>query len=162
MAIPDFNEHGLLPPGIYDCAFDELEDRFGRDQWVKDENPESARREYCSPQRSRLCTRLKQYLEELRQAGIDAEVLVDGSFVTDKPDPNDVDLIVVLPADHDFTGELSPRHYELLSGRRARRAGYPFDLFTVAEGSAEYRSAFDLFEKVKNTDLTKGFLRVKP
>ena len=102
MPIPNLNEHGLLPVGIHDCTFQELEEQFGQDRWVK--APESSSvREVLRQQRGRLCARLADYLAEVRRVGLEVEVLVDGSFVTDKPDPNDVDLIVVLPADHDFT-----------------------------------------------------------
>src|SRR5690349_17564318 len=100
MAIPDLNEHGLLPVGIHDCTFSELEARFGQNQWVTDTQSDSPREVLCQ-QRGKLCASLKAYLAELRRIGLDVEVLVDGSFVTEKPDPNDIDLIVVFPADHD-------------------------------------------------------------
>ena len=106
--------------------------------------------------------RLQAYLEELHRIGI-AEVLVDGSFVTAKPDPNDIDLIVVLPADHDFSRSLSPREYNLLSRRRLRASGYPFDVLVVARGGTAYETALHLFQQVRGrAELTKGLLRVRP
>lgn len=122
MPIPNRNEAGLLPVGIHDCTFAELEAAFGQNPWVQDPQSES-RRELLCPRRSSLCARLQAYLEELRRVGIDAEVLVDGSFVTAKPDPNDIDRIVVLPANHDFSRGLSPQEYNLLSKRRLRASG---------------------------------------
>ena len=162
MPIPNLNEEGLLPVGIHDCTFPELETAFGQNWWVQDPQSES-RREVLSPQRNSLCARLLAYLEELRRVGIDAEVLVDGSFVTAKPDPNDIDLIVVLPADHDFTHSLSPREYNLLSKRRLRASGYPFDVLVVARGGTAYETALHFFQQVRGRDdLTKGLLRVRP
>jgi hypothetical protein len=162
MPIPKLNEEGLLPVGIHHCTFSELEAAFGRNQWVQDPQTES-RREVLCPQRSSLCARLLAYLEELRRAGIDAEVLVDGSFVTAKPDPNDIDLIVVLPADHDFSRGLSPQEYNLLSKRRLRASGYPFDVLVAAQGGTAYETALHLFQQVRGrADLTKGLVRVRP
>ncbi|HEY7424785.1 MAG TPA: hypothetical protein VH682_11195 [Gemmataceae bacterium] len=162
MAIPDLNEHGLLPVGIHDCMFSELEVRFGQNQWVTDTQSHSPREVLCQ-QRGKLCASLKGYLAELRRVGLDVEVLVDGSFVTEKPDPNDIDLIVVFPADHDFSRSLPLREYNLLSKRRLRESGYLFDLFVVARGDTGFQTAVRLFQMVRNReDLTKGLLRVKP
>jgi hypothetical protein len=162
MPIPPLNEHGLLPPGIHDYTRAEILEVFGQNRWVADEASET-RREVLCPHRRRLFDRLEAYLGELRRTGMPVVVLVDGSFVTAKPDPNDVDLIVVLPADHDFTRNLPPQEYDLLSKRPLRAAGYPFDLFVVAEGDAGFRQAVQLFEQVRDREeLVKGLLRVKP
>src|SRR5205085_823586 len=132
MPIPSLNEHGLLPPGIHDCTLSEIRAVFGQNQWVVDEAAETYR-EILSPHRRNLSMRLEAYFSELRRVGLPVVVLVDGSFVTGKPDPNDVDLVVVLPADHDFSRSLPPQEYALLSKRQLRAAGYPFDVFVVAE-----------------------------
>ena len=154
MAIPDMDQHGFLPADIHDCTLEELEQRFARDRWVDNRMRE------C---RSRLFGRLRDYLAELRRIGLPAEVLVDGSFTTDKPKPGDIDLVVVLPRDHDFAKDLLPREYNTLSKRRVRQQGYPFDLFVVAEGSTAYQAVVQLFHRVKDRpELAKGFLRVKP
>jgi hypothetical protein len=92
-----------------------------------------------------------------------AEIVVNGSFVTAKPDPNDVDLIVVLSAKHDFSRDLPPIEYNLLSGRRLRAAGYPFDVLIVPEGGTAHEKAVELFQQVRDRDdLIKGLLRIRP
>jgi hypothetical protein len=162
MPIPKLDENGLLPVGIHDCTFAELEAEFGQNHWVADEASET-RREVLCPHRGRLCDRLRVYLAELRSVGFDVEVLVNGSFVTIKPDPNDIDLIVVLPAGHDFSRALPLREYNLLSRRRLREAGYPFDVLVAAEGDTAYETALRLFRRVRDRDdLSKGLLRVRP
>jgi hypothetical protein len=154
MPIPDMTEEGLLPADIHDCTLEELEERFGGDRWVDN------KLRLC---RSTLFARLRDYLAELRRVGLPAVVLVDGSFVTDKHEPGDIDLIVVLPPDHDFTKELLPREYNLLSKRRIRQQRYPFDLFVVAEGSTRYEEQVQFFHRVKDRPgLAKGFLRLRP
>jgi hypothetical protein len=162
MPVPDLNEHGLLPVGIHDCTFQELQAVFGRNQWVPDPQSES-RREVLCPQRDRLCDRLGDYLVRLRAVRLPVEVLIDGSFVNGKADPNDVDLIVVLPADHDFSRDLAAQEYNLLSKRRVRDDGFPFDLLVVANGGTAYQVAVRLFQRVRDRDnLQKGLLRVRP
>lgn len=39
---------------------------------------------------------LKAGLEHLKTAGVPGKLWIDGSFLTDKPNPNDVDLLLVL------------------------------------------------------------------
>lgn len=162
MPIPDLNEYGLLPTGIHDCTFSELQAKFGQNRWVAD-TQSASRREVLCQQRGKLCASLEAYLAELRGIGLEVEVLVDGSFVTEKPDPNDIDLIVALPADHDFSRPLSLQEYSLLSKRRLRENGHLFDLFVVAQGDTSFQTAVRLFQMVRGRDdLTKGLLRVKP
>jgi hypothetical protein len=42
-------------------------------------------------------------------------VLVDGSFVTAKIDPNDIDLILIVPEVHDFSADISLAEYNVVS-----------------------------------------------
>jgi len=156
------NEHGHLPVGIYDCTFSELVTVFGQNQWIEDSESETRREVLCRQRKYPLRPpgRLSGAAPRCRFAG---PCLVDGSFVTGKPDPGDIDLIVVLPADHDFTQELSPRDYNLLSKKRLRASGFPFDVFVVANGDSVYLWALDWFQKVRGRDeRRKGLLRVKP
>ena len=43
-------------------------------------------------------------------------LLEDGSFVTTKSDPGDIDLVLVLAHDYDFAADLPPAHYNVLPG----------------------------------------------
>src|SRR5437867_12297138 len=123
MPIPPFSPDGLLPVGIHECTIDELKVRFGGFQG--------------SDQRPRLFARLEGFLAEVRAAGLVRSILVDGSFVTAKPEPNDIDLILIVAADHDFSADLSPPAYNVLSRQRVYRR-YGFDLLVAREASVEY------------------------
>jgi hypothetical protein len=92
MPIPTLNPDGLLPVGIQDCTLDELKTGFGSFQG--------------NDQRQLLFARLEGFLAEVRAAILVRSILVDGSFVTSKPDPNDIDLILIVASDHDFSGDL--------------------------------------------------------
>ena len=72
--IPDFNEHGYLPEGVHRAALEEIAGRFGRQSEVRRVRMES----------------LRWLAEIVRKAGIE-RLLVNGSFVTDALEPNDVD-----------------------------------------------------------------------
>ena len=73
MSIPPFNELGYLPPGIYEITWAELMKRFATNY-----------------QRLRLATGLAAALRKLAVAGC-RRVLIGGSFVTNKENPNDFD-----------------------------------------------------------------------
>ena len=72
--IPPFRDDGYLPEGMYRASEAEVTFRFGA----------STRR------RRRLALRLRRWLELTRAVG-GRRLLVDGSFITTKPQPQDVD-----------------------------------------------------------------------
>ena len=87
-------------------------------------------------------------------------VLLDGSFVTAKPAPRDVDLIVVVSGDHDFSAELTAAEYNVVSKRSVFRR-YGFDLLVAREDSEEYRRYLSFFQQVRlEPHLRKGILRL--
>ncbi len=146
MPVPEFDENGLLPAGVHGCTLDEIAARFGIFRG--------------NEQRPRLMAKLAEYLAEARASGIIREVLVDGSFVTAARSPNDIDLILVLPATHDRTADLSPLPYNTVSKKRVRRR-FGFDIIAVRDGTAEYADAIEFFQQVRGEpELRKGSLRI--
>ena len=80
--IPPFNEHGYLPSGVHPATLDEIEARFGLEPELRRVQMESLR-----------------WLFDLAQrAGVD-RLIVNGSFVTDEFEPNDVDCVLLASAD---------------------------------------------------------------
>jgi hypothetical protein len=149
MPIPELNESGLLPEGIHDCTLDEISARFGRFQ--------------TTDRRVRLFEKLRALVEEERQAGLAVELIVDGSFVTDKPEPGDIDLVIVLPADFDLSVELPPFKYNAIS-KRQLRWHFPFDVFVVRERAQEHEKRVQYFQQVKDDETLekrKGLLGIK-
>lgn len=146
MPIPLLDEHGLLPPGIHECSLAEIEERFAGFQG--------------SDRRIRLFEKLRSYVAEVRFADLARALIIDGSFVTAKPDPGDIDLILVLKPDHVLMAELRPFEYNVVSKRRVRQ-NYRFDLFVVAPDSMLYLQRIDFFYQVRDQPtLRKGLLRV--
>lgn len=92
MALPAPNADGDLPSGVHACSLREVLDRFG-----------------SSTARRRLMgMRLKRVLDLVADTGQAARVVVFGSFVSEKPEPNDVDVFLVMDDAFDLdavTGE---------------------------------------------------------
>ncbi len=131
MPIPDLNEDGFLPEGIYESSLEEVRQRFGGFQ--------------RTDRRPALFTKLSLFLTEARASGLIEAVIVDGSFVTAKDEPSDIDLILVLHADHDYRAELKPLEYNALSKRRLRRR-FRFDVVIAQDGSDVYEQAVNFFQ----------------
>ena len=148
MAIPDLDHDGFLPAGVHECTLDELEQRFGGFE--------------LSTCRMKLMAKLAEYVMELRGTGMVHFVLVDGSFVSAKAEPNDIDLVLVLPNSHDFTRVVRPFEYNVLSRRMVRKR-FAFDVLVAREDSAEFDEYVQFFQQVRGEPYRqKGILKVMP
>jgi hypothetical protein len=111
--------------------------------------------------RPKLFAVLEEFLRELGTASLFKEILLGGSFVTNKAAPNDIDLILVVPSGHDWTRELKPFEYNLLSSSRLRKM-FGFDVLIAEEGSAEYSEYLILFQAVRDDHTRrKGLVRLQ-
>jgi hypothetical protein len=147
MPIPDLNADGLLPVGLHDCSLEEIQVRFGAFQ--------------DTDRRPKLHERLRELVAALHRCGLFEALLVDGSFVTSKATPNDVDLIAVLRPGHDFERDLPMSEYALVSRTLLRRR-FGFDIMVAESGSALYETYVEFFSRVREApDLRKGSLRLR-
>ena len=80
--IPDFRPDGYLPEGIHDASEADVTFRFG----------------LSTTRRRRQIFRLRRWLQ-LARATRARRFLLDGSFVTDKAEPNDIDAVVLIADD---------------------------------------------------------------
>jgi hypothetical protein len=120
-----------------------------------------------SDRRPRLTERLQAFLEDARRSGIVAAVVIDGSYVTTKEEPGDIDLIVALRTDFDLERELRPFEYNVQSKRLVRQL-YRFDVRVAVNGSDLYLEAINFFSDVRPEDQKqagfpprKGLLRIE-
>ena len=144
---------GVLPEGIHQCTLEEVSAAFGQ-----------FRR---TDRRLRLTDQLERFVRDAQATGIVAAIVIDGSYVTAKDEPGDIDLIVVLRANFVFTEEALPMEYNIQSKRMVRKL-YGFDIIPVTDGSEAYRRFLKFFSQVKPNDpdqLTvherKGVLRIE-
>jgi hypothetical protein len=79
--IPPFDDNGYLPPGIHRATLEEVAARFGR-----------------GPELRRVPMESLTWLVDLaRRVGAE-RLIVNGSFVTDVREPNDVDCVLLIGA----------------------------------------------------------------
>ncbi len=80
MPLPAFTNSGDLPPGVHRATLREALERFGTG----------------SPRRQVMALRLEGLYQLAMTTGHVARFVVFGSFVTDKAEPNDVDLFMLM------------------------------------------------------------------
>jgi hypothetical protein len=147
MPIPPLNADGLLPVGIHDAQIDEICSPFGNFQE--------------SDRRTKLFARLSEFVQAASASGLFEELLIDGSFVTAKAVPNDIDIIAVLKPGHDFERDLPMSEYSLVS-RTILRRRFGFDVIVAERASSVYRSFVEFFGRVRPApDLKKGLLGLR-
>ena len=76
MAIPELDQHGVLPPGIHGCSMVELLERFG-----------------TTKHRQNLIASLKKVLVIVRK-DLAQPIYIDGGFVTASTRPADIDVVI--------------------------------------------------------------------
>ena len=116
-----FDDRNLLYPCVHDASMEVVEVLFGKFQ--------------RSDRRVKLFAKLAEYVEAVRKAECGSSIIVDGSFVMRCVDePDDVDIVLVLPPGWDSEAALNPYQYNLVS-KKAVRSSYGFDMFTAADES---------------------------
>jgi hypothetical protein len=80
--LPPFRDDGYLPDGLHKTNLATVVETFGKN---------SRRRQF-------LVFRLQRWIELARNVRAQ-KLFIDGSFVTEKNEPNDIDAVVLLPSD---------------------------------------------------------------
>ena len=87
MALPNFDSKGELPAGIHQATIDEVFARFGGG----------------SLQRQAVTENLRKIYDAAIATGKLERLIIFGSYVTNKPNPNDVDVVLIFRDDFDVT-----------------------------------------------------------
>ena len=140
--IPPFRNDGYLPEGLFLALEADVLFRFGA----------------CSRRRQRLVLRLRQWLELAQLTGA-RRFLVDGSFVTAKPEPDDIDAVVLLSPDFqgriDRGDEAAIVFEEMLVSRR------PEEIF-AAEDEQDWEMWVEFFGRTREADgRRKGLVEIQ-
>jgi len=140
--IPPFRPDGYLPEGVHVCSEAEVLFRFGS----------SSRR------RRRLVLRLRRWIELGRQVGA-RQLLVDGSFVTAKEEPHDIDSIILLP--RDFTQQLERESAPALELEEMLLTRRPEEIF-AAEDETDWQEWVAFFSQTREPDRRrKGLVEIR-
>lgn len=140
--IPEFRDDGYLPEGLHPAMEAEVTFRFGT----------------STPRRQRLALRLRRWIEIARAISA-RRLFVDGSFVTSKPEPNDVDAVVWLP--EDFVDLVSSGTLEALGLEAMLLTRHPEEIF-AAEDRHDWDDWLEFFSRTREYDeRRKGVVEIE-
>jgi hypothetical protein len=132
---------GVLPPGVHDTTLSEIEARFA-----------------TTPHRRWLFAGFERAVHALAVAGC-ATLYLDGSFVTDKPHPDDYDGCWEVTG-VDLT-KLDPVLLEFANKRAAQKAKFFGEMFIAELPGAPGLTFLEFFQIEKFSGRPKGILRVQ-
>jgi predicted nucleotidyltransferase len=104
MPLPDFDSKGDLPEGVHQATIDEVVKRFGSG----------------TSQRQAVTARLLRIYQLVKATEKLERFIIFGSYITGKPEPNDVDIFMVMAEEFDVDsveGELR----DLFSNMKAQQ-----------------------------------------
>jgi hypothetical protein len=101
--LPDFNSEGDLSAGVHRVGWEEFVSRFGQ----------------STLRRVWLLERFEVLLQLATATGKLRRIFVWGSFVTAKPNPKDLDILLLMDADFEVDA-ISPHAQEVFDATRAK------------------------------------------
>jgi|SRR5438067_165163 len=139
--IPPFRQDGYLPEGIHQATEAEVTFRFGTQ----------------SRRRRRLALRLRRWIGLGRSVGA-GRLLVDGSFVTDKAEPHDVDAVLLVP--ENFLNLVAQGFEAAVELEEMFLSRQPEELFP-AEDEAVWQEWCEFFSRTREADQRrKGLVEI--
>jgi hypothetical protein len=141
-AIPEFRSDGYLPEGVYLATEAEVTFRFGS----------------ASKQRRRLILRVRRWIDLARRVRA-RRLLIDGSFVTAKPAPKDVDAAILLPTD--FRRQIAEGTDAAITLEEMIQTRRPEEIFAADEDS-DWEEWIEFFGRTREFDRRrKGLVEVQ-
>ena len=141
MSIPALQANGELPPGEYQTSLKEVESVFGS----------------SNDRRKLLMLRLREAARNFELSGV-RTIWVNGSFITDKEEPNDIDGC------WEYTQSVNAETLDTVFLQRSRKAmkeKYGLDFFIANFIEAGSGLPFPKFFQVNRNGEPKGILVVK-
>lgn len=140
--IPPFRPDGFLPEGVHESSEAEVIFKFGSSNRI----------------RRRLSLRLRRWLELGRQIGA-KRLLVDGSYVTAKEDPGDIDTVILLPPD--FIRQVEQEFTAALELEEMLLTRHPEEIF-AAEDETDWQEWIAFFSQTREgDDRRKGLVEIR-
>jgi hypothetical protein len=141
--IPPFAKTGTLPQGEWECTVQELGVHFG-----------------FNAKRKKLLLGLKRIIRVLKKSGC-STIWVDGSFVTEKESPNDIDLLYdEAGLDWDVLSQLEPVLLDMSRSRAAQKAKFGCEAFSASWIATIHGEPFLSFFQHDRAGEPKGIVRL--
>lgn len=139
----------LLEPGFHDITIDSLESIFVQPFQNKE------RRLY-------LTERFKVLFEKFTELGIEAEIWIDGSYSTQKPEPGDIDLVFFYYPDQlNSLPEEKRVIVEELFDNKITKIRYNCDVYYAPTTEPEWRSYWRGWFGFSRDENPKGIPRLR-
>jgi hypothetical protein len=147
MSIPNFNDDGLLPSGRHQCTLDEAKDMFAHND-----------------ARSIIWDNFCAVLLEMAAAGLEGTLFLDGSYVTDKAIPGDIEVAFDVRNESDQKQGLALLFFHTQHNRL--KSTIKVDWYPVLPGNNDFVSFFEYIgdktaaQKKLHAKELKGILKV--
>ena len=113
MSLPNLNREGELPEGIHKTTIDEVVSQFGSG----------------TSQREIVTARLQKIYQLAKGTGYLQRFLIFGSYITAKPEPNDIDVILVF--DDDFNTAICSEEVKKLLSHQLAATEFGASIFWI-------------------------------
>ena len=146
MVLPDFNDKGDLPQGVHQASIDEVFTRFGKGR----------------PQRKLVTKNLLKIYQLAESTGKLERLIIFGSYVTTKANPNDVDVVLVFHDDFDYNA-CNEEIKKLLDHKKAQD-NFGASVFWIRPSLliSETLDEFIAHWQIKRDRTLRGIVEVRP
>lgn len=143
MPIPEFRTDGWLPVGHHIATWEEVDKLFGGN---------------AGSRRANLTRKLLDLCNALRSLNITGKLVLDGSYISSKPEPGDFDVLLIGPPDIQARKDIESELAHLLDAERAEKEG-GYTLYYASSQSPMLPLLYTLFDFSKE-NVPKGVLEV--
>ncbi|QOP40765.1 DUF6932 family protein [Sulfurimonas marina] len=138
----------LLEPGLHNFELGEIGNHFLQDFPTSNTRPS-------------LIQNLSTYIDYLSNIGVPIELWIDGSFTTQKIDPNDIDLVIFSPAA--ILNELpeeKQKNFQVLTDRETIKQEFGLDVLFCPAEDENMRSYWRGWYGYNRNEQPKGIARI--
>jgi hypothetical protein len=146
MPLPSLDSKGELPEGVHRATIDEVIVRFGSG----------------TPQRQIVTANLLRIYNLAKATGRLERLIIFGSYITTKPDPNDIDLILILR--DDFNVNACDEETKKLFDHQQAVQEFGASIFWIRPSMLFLETLEEFIEywQIKRDRTRRGIVEVKP
>ena len=145
MSLPNLNHQGELPEGIHKTTIDEVVSQFGSG----------------TSQREVVTARLQRIYQLAKGTGYLQRFLIFGSYITAKPEPNDIDVVLVF--DDDFNMAVCSEEVKKLLSHQLAATEFGASIFWIRPSLLFLQTLDEFIEgwQVKRDGTLRGIVEVE-
>lgn len=147
ITLPTFTTEGILPAGVYNCNLAVIKSDFTT---IPD-----------SSIRTDLFIKLEKLVADIKSTSLVIRgILIDGSFVTNKSNPSDIDIAIIF-CDSVIAMDL-PQFELRFINRDFIKEYYGFTMFPIFGEDINFREMINFYQQQEppNDQIKKGILRI--